>query len=176
MTIPVPATHREVRLAARPHGRLGTDRFRTVEVPVPEAGPGQVLVRNRLMSVTAVMDALVRGDTSLPMPPYGPGDVLAGPAIGVVIAATDTGLEPGDLIAHNGGWREYALVDETDAQRIQPGALPDAAAHLSRGSSRGWASSGEPKSGPGTRCSSPLRQAVSAPWPTSSPVCGARRG
>ncbi|MGG2461173.1 MDR family NADP-dependent oxidoreductase [Streptomyces sp. RGM 3693] len=133
MTTAVPATHREVRLATRPQGPLSAGHFRTVEAPVPEAGSGQVLVRNRLMSVTAVMDTLVRGNPDLPMPSYEPGEVLGGPAIGVVIAAPGTGLEPGDLIAHNGGWREYAVIDETDAQRLDAGALPDVAAHLSQG-------------------------------------------
>ncbi|WP_411125646.1 MDR family NADP-dependent oxidoreductase [Streptomyces sp. x-19] len=133
MTTAVPATHREVRLAARPQGPLRTGHFRMAEVPVPAAVPGTVLVRNQMMSVAAVMDTLVRGATDLPMPPYEPGDVLAGPAIGVVIAAPGTDFKPGDLITHNGGWREYALVDETDAQRIDPESLPDAAAHLSQG-------------------------------------------
>ncbi|RII11731.1 putative NADP-dependent oxidoreductase YfmJ [Streptomyces sp. YIM 130001] len=129
----VPATHREVRLAARPEGPLTPGHFRTVEVPVPDPGPGQVLVRNRLMSVVAVMDTLVRGDASLPMPPHTPGEVMTGPAIGTVTTAPGTGLHPGDLVSHNLGWREYAVIDESDAQRIDPGALPDPAAHLSQG-------------------------------------------
>src|SRR5882757_232300 len=133
MTVAVPATHREVRLVARPEGPLNTGHFRAVEVPVPDPGSGQVLVRNRLMSVTAVMDTLIRGDINLPMPPYEPGEVLAGPAIGEVIAAPGTSLNPGELVAHNYGWREYAVIDETEAQRIDPGALPDVAAHLSQG-------------------------------------------
>ncbi|WP_455678967.1 hypothetical protein [Streptomyces abikoensis] len=120
-------------MAVRPQGGLSADHFCTVEVPVPEAGSGQVLVRNRLMSVAAVMDTLVRGNTDLPMPSYEPGEALGGPAIGMVIAAPGTGLKPGDLIAHNSGWREYAVLDETDAQRLDPGALPDVAAYLSQG-------------------------------------------
>ncbi|MFC4008818.1 MDR family NADP-dependent oxidoreductase [Nonomuraea purpurea] len=133
MIVAIPATHREVRLAARPQGALSTDHFHVVEVPVPEPGPGQVLVRNRLMSVVAVMRTLMQGDADLPMPPYEPDQALWGPAIGEVIAAPGTGLSPGDLVEHRHGWREYAAVDAAGVQRIDPEAMPDVAAHLSQG-------------------------------------------
>ncbi|MFG2847576.1 MDR family NADP-dependent oxidoreductase [Kitasatospora sp. NPDC048296] len=133
MSTVVPAIHREVRLAVRPQGRLSTDHLRVVEAPVPEPGPGQVLVRNRLMSVTAVMRTLMGGDVDLPVPPYGPGEALWGPAVGEVITGPGTGLSPGDLVAHDRGWREYAVLDAAGARRIDPGALPDVAAHLSQG-------------------------------------------
>jgi NADPH-dependent curcumin reductase CurA len=42
---------REVQLAARPSRELGPGDFRIVEVPVPEPGPGEVLVRNTWTSV-----------------------------------------------------------------------------------------------------------------------------
>lgn len=132
-TTPPPATHREVRLTARPEGPLTVDHFQVVEVPVPTRSPGQVLVRNRLMSVTAVMRTLMQDNAELPMPSYVPGEVLWGPAIGEVIAAPGTGLNPGDLVAHRSGWREYAALDPADAQRLDLDALPDLAAHLSQG-------------------------------------------
>lgn len=133
MTFAVPATHREVRLGTRPEGVLGIDHFHVVEAPVPKPAHGQVLVRNRLMSVVAVMRTLMKGDADLPMPPYEPGEALWGPAIGEVIAAPGTDLRPGDHVTHRYGWREYATVDATDAQRIDPETLPDEAAHLSQG-------------------------------------------
>src|SRR5687768_11736229 len=98
MTIAVPAAHREVRLAARPEGTFRTDHLRVVKVPVPEYGPGEVLVRNRMMSVTAVMRTLMDGDIGLPMPAYEPGRTLWGPAIGEVIDSADADLSPGDLV------------------------------------------------------------------------------
>ncbi|MEU6712255.1 NADP-dependent oxidoreductase [Nonomuraea sp. NPDC046802] len=133
MTVAIPSAHREVRLAARPQGALRTDHFHVVEVPVPEPGPGQVLVRNRLMSVVAVMRTLMQGEADLPMPPYEPGQALWGPAIGEVIAAPGTDLSPGDLVEHRHGWREYAAVDVAGVQLIDPEAMPDVAAHLSQG-------------------------------------------
>ncbi|WP_329558000.1 NADP-dependent oxidoreductase [Streptomyces uncialis] len=130
---PVPATHREVHLAARPEGPLTTDHFRLVEAPVPVAGPRRILVRNRLMGVTAVMRTLMAGNGELPMPGYAPGAVLSGPAVGEVISAPEGSLKRGDLVEHNAGWREYAVLGEDEAQRLDLEALPDPVAHLSQG-------------------------------------------
>jgi NADPH-dependent curcumin reductase CurA len=125
-------TQREVHLAARPEGTLSTDHFHVVEVPVPEPGSGQVLVRNRLMSVTAVMRTLMVGDARLPMPVYEPGGPLWGPAIGEVIAAPGTDLAPGSLVTHDHGWREYAVVDAAEVAQVDHAAVPDVAVHLSQ--------------------------------------------
>ncbi|MEV6418274.1 NADP-dependent oxidoreductase [Streptomyces sp. NPDC051662] len=131
--VSVPATHHEVQLAARPEGPLTVDHFRLTEAPVPVPGPGQVLVRNRLMSVTAVMRTLMRDDVELPMPSYAPGEALWGPAIGEVISAPANGPRPGDLVAHRLGWREYAVLDAAGAEPLDLDALPDPVAHLSQG-------------------------------------------
>ncbi|WP_433327362.1 MDR family NADP-dependent oxidoreductase [Spirillospora sp. CA-294931] len=133
MTIAVPTAHREVRLAARPEGTFRTDHLRVVKAPVPEYGPGQVLVRNRMMSVTAVMRTLMDGDIGLPMPAYEPGQTLWGPAIGEVIASADADLSPGDLVVHNQGWREYAALEAAEVRRADADSLPDLGAHLSQG-------------------------------------------
>ncbi len=131
----LPAGHREVRLAARPQGALTVDHFQVVEAPVPTLGPGQVLVRNRLMSVTAVMRTLMESNPELPMPPYVPGEPLWGSAIGEVVATAPgvTGCGPGDLVQHGSGWREYAAIESADAQIVDDEALPDLVAHLSQG-------------------------------------------
>ncbi|GAA2665118.1 NADP-dependent oxidoreductase [Streptomyces lunalinharesii] len=126
-------THREVRLVARPTGPVTDDLFEIVEVPVPEPTAGQVLVRNTLMSVAAVMRTLMDEVTTVPMPSFVVGEALNGPAVGEVVAAPGTDLNPGDLVTHRLGWREYALLDAGDVQRLDAGLLPDPAGHLSQG-------------------------------------------
>ncbi|WP_438486099.1 MDR family NADP-dependent oxidoreductase [Streptomyces sp. S186] len=126
-------THREVRLAARPTGPVTDDLFDIVEAPVPEPAEGQVLVRNSLMSVAAVMRTLMDEHTAVPMPSFVVGEVLDGPAIGEVVAAPGTDLKAGDLVQHRLGWREYALADAAAVRRLDPGLLPDPAAYLSQG-------------------------------------------
>ncbi|MEU6327451.1 NADP-dependent oxidoreductase [Streptomyces sp. NPDC047049] len=128
-----PRTHREVRLAARPEGAVTDDLFEIVEVPVPEPGPGQVLVRNTVMGVAAVMRTLMDETSVVPMPSYQVGEPLYGSVVGEVVAAPGTGFEPGDLVEHQLGWREYAVVDADRVHGLDPGLLPDPAAFLSQG-------------------------------------------
>ncbi|MFE7313757.1 zinc-binding dehydrogenase [Streptomyces sp. NPDC057555] len=126
-------THREVHLVARPTGPVTDDLFEIVEVPVPEPAEGQVLVRNTVMGVAAVMRTLMDEVTTVPMPSFGIGEPLYGSAIGEVVAAPGTDLKPGDLVEHHFGWREYALVDAAGVHRHEPGQLPDPAGYLSQG-------------------------------------------
>jgi NADPH-dependent curcumin reductase CurA len=126
-------TYREVRLAARPRGRVTDDLFEIAEVPLPVPGPGQVLVRTTVMSVAAVMRTLMDEVTDVPMPSYAVGEPLNGPAVGEVVAAPGTDFAPGDLVQHRLGWREYALLDASAVQRVETGLLPDPAAYLSQG-------------------------------------------
>ncbi|MGW8551529.1 zinc-binding dehydrogenase [Streptomyces tubercidicus] len=125
--------HREVRLTARPQGPVTDDLFEIVEAPVPEPGPGQVLVRNTVMGVAAVMRTLMDESSVVPVPAYQVGEALTGPALGEVAAAPGTDLHPGDLVEHWLGWREYALLDADRVQRHDPGLMPDPAAYLSQG-------------------------------------------
>ncbi|MFH8593783.1 MDR family NADP-dependent oxidoreductase [Streptomyces rimosus] len=129
----LPATHREVRLAARPQGPITDDLFEVAEVPVPRPGPGQVLVRNTTMAVAAVMRTLMDEVTPVPMPSFVVGEPLHGSAIGEVVEAPGTDFAPGDLVEHHFGWREYALVDAAAVQRRDRDLLPDPAAYLSQG-------------------------------------------
>ncbi|GAA0475031.1 NADP-dependent oxidoreductase [Streptomyces olivaceiscleroticus] len=133
MAAPVhPATHREVRLTERTDGALTPEHFTVADAPLPVPVPGTVLVRNRVMAVTAAMRTMM-GSAELPMPSFVPGRALWGAAIGEVVEAPGGGFAPGDLVRHDLGWREYALVDAARARRIDPDALPDPAAHLSQG-------------------------------------------
>ncbi|WP_336052811.1 MDR family NADP-dependent oxidoreductase [Streptomyces sp. CA2R101] len=128
----IPAVHREVRLAERPDGALTTGHFTVAEVPVPEPAPGQVLVRTRLMAVTAAMRTQMAG-MRLPMASFVPGEALWGSAVGEVVAAPDGGFTPGELVHHPYGWREFAAVDTARVRRLAADELPTVAAHLSQG-------------------------------------------
>ncbi|GAA3190044.1 MULTISPECIES: NADP-dependent oxidoreductase [Streptomyces] len=126
-------TAREVHLKARPQGPVTDELFEIVEVPVPDPAPGQVLVRNTLMSVAAVMRTLMDESSVVPLTPFALGAPPAGPAIGEVVAAPGGEVAVGDLVQHRLGWREYALPAAAAVQRIDPAELPDPAAHLSQG-------------------------------------------
>jgi len=113
----------EVRLAARPHGWPTAETFEIVETEVADPGPGQVLVRNLMMSV----DPYMRGrmdDRKSYTPPFKLGEPLEGAAVGEVVASGADELKPGDTVLHNHGWREYALVKAKHATKVDPSLAP----------------------------------------------------
>ena len=49
--------NRQIVLAARPHGEPKESDFRLVETPVPEPGPGQMLLRRSISRWTLTCEA-----------------------------------------------------------------------------------------------------------------------
>jgi NADPH-dependent curcumin reductase CurA len=116
----------EIRLAARPHGWPTADTFAVARTEVPEPAPGQLLVRNLLMSV----DPYMRGrmdDRKSYVPPFQVGEALQGGAVGEVVESSVDGFKPGDTVLHSLGWREYALVSARHATKVDPSVAPLAA-------------------------------------------------
>ena len=93
-----------------PDGPATADCWRLGESPVPEPGPGQILVRLRWLS----MDPYMRGRIS-PAANYAagvkPGEVMQGGGVGEVIASNHPAWKPGDLAEAMGmGWQDYAVL------------------------------------------------------------------
>ncbi|MGW3646830.1 MDR family NADP-dependent oxidoreductase [Streptomyces sp. NPDC000878] len=134
MSTETPSTTREIRLVSMPEHLPGPDHLSVVETPLPAPGPGQVVVRNRYFLVFPGLRTLI-GDRAegVPLPPVRVGDALFGPAVGEVVAVgPGGGLRPGDEVTHLLGWREHALLAETDCAPLGD-ALPDPVAYLSSG-------------------------------------------
>jgi NADPH-dependent curcumin reductase CurA len=103
-------TSREVRLARRPSGEPVPDDFELATAPVGPPGEGELLVRNLVMSV----DPYMRGrmdDRPSYVPPFAIGEPLSGAAVGEVEGT-------GELVVHDKGWREYAVVRADRVQRV----------------------------------------------------------
>ena len=114
---------REVRLAARPHGWPTAETFAIAETEVGDPGPGQLLVRNLMMSV----DPYMRGrmdDRKSYMPPFQVGEALDGGAVGEVVASGVDEIKPGQTVLHGRGWREYALIPANRATVVDPSVAP----------------------------------------------------
>ena len=119
----IPSTHRQIRLASRPTGYPSASDFRTVEAPVPEPGPGQLLVRVVYLSV----DPYMRGrmsDARSYVPPVGLGDVMEGGTVGEVVRSSHPGFAVGDVVEGRLGWQEYAVSDGKGIRKIDPTAAP----------------------------------------------------
>jgi len=119
----MPDTTREIRLAARPQGEPKQSDFDLAEVPLPEPGSGEMLIRNSYVSVDPYMRGRMR-DVKSYIPPFEVGKVLDGGAVGQVIASNDGPFEEGAWVQHLGGWREHAISDGTLAYRVAPAVAP----------------------------------------------------
>jgi NADPH-dependent curcumin reductase CurA len=117
---------REVQLAARPVGEPQPSHFRVAEVDVPDPGAGQVLVRNRWMSVDPYMRGRMN-DVRSYVPPFALDAALEGGAVGQVVMSGDARFGEGDWVLHQLGWRELALLGADAARPIDPELAPPSA-------------------------------------------------
>jgi hypothetical protein len=118
-----PATHRQIRLAARPRGYPRESDFRLVEAPVPEPGPGQMLVRGVYLSIDPYMRGRMSEARSYATP-VALGDVMEGGVVGEVVRSRRPGFAPGDVVEGRFGWQEYAVSDGTGVRKVDPAGAP----------------------------------------------------
>lgn len=117
---------REIHLASRPHGWPTQDNFRTVEVELPDPGPGEVLVRNTFMSVDPYMRGRMN-DVKSYVPPFALDAALDGGAVGEVVASGSDDLAVGDTVLHQAGWRTHALLPARAVRRVDVSQVPASA-------------------------------------------------
>src|SRR3984893_9685098 len=116
-------TCRQIHLAARPVGEPKSSDFKLAEVELPEPGEGEVLVRNRWMSVDPYMRGRMN-DTQSYVPSFQIDQPLQGGAIGEVVGCAAGSLEVGQPVLHMHGWREYAVMPAAQAQPVDADAAP----------------------------------------------------
>lgn len=113
----------KVLLAARPVGLPKESDFLIEEAPVGEPVAGEVLVRQRFMS----LDPAMRGwmtDRKSYVPPVGLGEVMRAYGVGEVVRSEAEGLAEGDSVAGLFGWQRFALVKGQHIQPVPPGIDP----------------------------------------------------
>ena len=121
----------QMRAIAVRGGRGGAENLEIVEIPVPQAGPGEILIRVRAAGVNRP-DILQRLG-AYPPPPGAP-DTLGLEVAGEVVTGAGR-WSPGDRVCAllgGGGYAEYAKVDARHAlpvpkglDFIQAAALPE---------------------------------------------------
>ncbi|MGW4401319.1 NADP-dependent oxidoreductase [Amycolatopsis nivea] len=116
-------TATEIRLAARPHGVPTMDNFDIVETEVPKPAPGQILVRNVVMSVDPAMRGRMN-DVKSYSPPFVVGEAMQGGAVGEVIESTVDDFAVGDHVLHQAGWRTHAVLDAKRAVKVDDSVAP----------------------------------------------------
>ncbi len=117
-------TNRRWLLERYPEGMPVESDWRLVEAPVPDPGPGELLVRSLYLSV----DPYMRGRIS-PSKNYAAGvalgEVMCGGGVGEVVRSNLPGFTPGDIVESLGfGWQDFAVLPAAGTHRIDPSLGP----------------------------------------------------
>jgi NADPH-dependent curcumin reductase CurA len=116
-------TARELVLSRRPDGRIDAGCFTLVQRQLPALSPGQLHVRTDCFSVDPSMIPRLSEDTYAPA--FGLGVAIEARAVGRVVQSTAEGWAEGDWAVCWAGWRDHAIVEASQAIRIEPrGGLP----------------------------------------------------
>ena len=121
----------EIRLKTRPQGQVTTDLFERVEVAMPSAGEGQILLRVLFLSLEPAMRGWI-ADAPNYRDPVPLDSVMPGFTVSEVMASNHPDYAVGEIVAGRQGWREWAVSDGSDIDRkLDPEQSPIATAlHL----------------------------------------------
>ena len=97
-------------LAARPQGEPTADDLRLEHAPLPEPAEGQVLLRNRYLSLDPYMRGRMNAGRSYAKP-IEIGEVMDGGTVSEVIASRHPDLHVGDMVLAHGGWQTHAVAE-----------------------------------------------------------------
>ena len=116
-------TAQEIRLAARPKGWPTLDTFTHATVDLPALQEGEVLVRNRFMSVDPYMRGRMN-DMKSYVPPFQLDKALEGGAIGEVVESRAPNLRAGDIVQSMRGWRDAFVAPGAEMRKLDPAIQP----------------------------------------------------
>jgi NADPH-dependent curcumin reductase CurA len=116
MNTPVATSNLQVRLAARPQGLPKDTDWSFTREPVPEPGPGAVLVKTLWLSLDPAMRGWMNEGKSY-IPPVGIGEVMRAGGVGVVVASKNAAYAVGDLVSATLGVQAYCLIAESEFRR-----------------------------------------------------------
>ena len=110
-------SYRRIVLASRPAAAVTPDNFRIETQAVPKAGDGQVVVRNRFLS----LDPYMRGrmnDAKSYATPQAIGETMIGATVGDIIESKNPKFQPGDTVVGMYGWSEYGCSDGAGLMKV----------------------------------------------------------
>lgn len=119
----MPQTNKQVTLVARPSGMPKESDFKLVETPVPQPGPGEILVRMLYVSVDPYMRGRMN-DVKSYAPPVQIGEVMGGGAVGKVVASKNPQFAAGDFVEGLFGWQEYTIANGKGVRKLDPALAP----------------------------------------------------
>jgi NADPH-dependent curcumin reductase CurA len=120
------STTRAVLLARRPSGDLLPDDLRLGEIPLPELTAGHALVRNEYMSLDPNARGRMNTGDMVYTANFQVDQPLDGWAVGTVLESRSADLPTGSTVRHRKGYRDLAVVSDTDARTVDVSQAPAA--------------------------------------------------
>ncbi|MDT5080674.1 MAG: hypothetical protein QOJ80_5311 [Mycobacterium sp.] len=115
----MPDRNRRFLLRERPTGRIGPDTFELDEVPVPELGDGEALVRVDWISLDPTNRTWI-DDTPTYLPPVAIGEVMRAGGLGKVVASKNPNYAVGQTVVGLTGWQEYLVASDAMTIPLMP--------------------------------------------------------
>jgi NADPH-dependent curcumin reductase CurA len=119
----MPETVRRIVLASRPVGEPKVSDFRLEEYPVPQPGPGELLLKTKWLS----LDPYMRGrmsDAPSYAKPVGIGEVMEGGTVNEVVGSNNDGFKPGEIVLGHTGWQTHAVSNGAGLRKLDPKLAP----------------------------------------------------
>ncbi len=102
-------------LARRPEGNDYASAFELTEEALPELAEGQVLVRNRVLSMDTGTRMWLTDREDSYSPPLGLGERIIGTVLGEVIESRHSEYRAGDRVRCYGSWSDFSVVTPGEA-------------------------------------------------------------
>jgi NADPH-dependent curcumin reductase CurA len=117
------ASYRRIVLANRPSGRVTPENFRLETMPLPALAEGQVLIRNRWLSLDPYMRGRMNeGRSYAAAQPL--NETMVGGTAGEVAESRHPGFDVGDQVVGYLGWQEYAVSDGRQLMKVDTSRIP----------------------------------------------------
>ena len=110
-------------LASRPRGQVTPESFRLEQLDVPQAGAGQVLVRNEYLSLDPYMRGRMAEAKSYAAA-QALDDTMIGGTAGVVVASNHPRFAAGDTVVGMLGWAEMGVADGNTLRKVDASSIP----------------------------------------------------
>ena len=116
-------TNRRIVLASRPDGQVTPAQFRLEDVALPALADGQVLVRNRFLSLDPYMRGAMNDRKSYRQP-QALGETMVGGTVGEVVESRHPGFTVGDVVVGGFGWQHYGLSNGAGLRKVDTSRVP----------------------------------------------------
>lgn len=115
-------TYTAINLVARPQaGPILPELFEVVQQQIPQAGPGQILVKQTHMSLDPAMRGWMSPDLESYIPPVVLGEVMRSSGLGEVVESNSPDFKVGDRVMGMMGWSEYYLGSGIGLRQVKQG-------------------------------------------------------